>query len=73
MTERIWQASKECYCEHVMRIVSLEAEVLYPIDFLPDPPRVRSHRCSLGVDCNQFSKAACVWAGTNPNYDPFLQ
>jgi hypothetical protein len=21
--------------------------------------------------CNQFSQAACVWAGTNPDVDPF--
>jgi hypothetical protein len=73
MAERIWESCKVCYCEHVMRQVSLEAEVIIPIDFLPDPPRVRSHRCSLGMDCNQSSKTACVWAGTNPNFDPFLQ
>lgn len=73
MAERIWQTSKECFCEHIMRTVALESELIYPIDFLPDPPRVRSHRCSMGVDCNQISKAACVWAGTNPNFDPYLQ
>ena len=71
MVERTWETSKVCYCEHVMREVALEAEVLYPMDFLPDPPRVLSHRCSLGMECNQFAKAACVWAGSNPNYDPF--
>ncbi len=71
MAERMWETSKVCYCEHVMHEVKLEAEVLYPMDFLPDSPRVLSHRCSHGVECNQFTKAACVWAGTNPNYDPF--
>ena len=48
MAERTWETSKVCYCEHVMREVALEAEVLYPMDFLPDPPRVLSHRCSHG-------------------------
>jgi len=71
VAERKWETSKVCYCEHVMREVALEADVLYPMDFLPDPPRVLAHRCSHGVECNQFAKAACVWAGTNPNYDPF--
>jgi hypothetical protein len=51
--------------------VALEAEMLYPMDELPDPPRVLSHRCSHGQECNQLGKAACVWAGTNPDYDPF--
>ena len=51
--------------------VALEAEVLHPADFLPDPPRVLAHRCSMGDQCNQFARAACVWAGTNPVVDPF--
>jgi hypothetical protein len=55
----------------VKQEVALESEVLYPMDFLPDPPRVRSHRCSLGAQCNQFAQPACIWAGTNPNFDPF--
>ena len=71
MTERSWEVSKVCYCEHVKQEVALESEVLYPMDFLPDPPRVRSHRCSLGAQCNQFAQPACIWAGTNPNFDPF--
>jgi hypothetical protein len=73
MAERIWETSKLCFCEHVMSEVGLEVEVLYPIDFLPDPPRVRSHRCSHGMECNRSSKASCIWAGTNPDYDPFRQ
>jgi hypothetical protein len=71
MAERIWETSKVCYCEHVMRKVALEAEVIFPVDYLPDPPRVRSHRCSMGMECNQSAKASCIWAGTNPGYDPF--
>ncbi len=71
MAERIWETCKECYCEHAEKVVALEAEVIYPIDYLPDPPRVGSHRCSMGLDCNQSAKASCIWAGTNPSYDPF--
>lgn len=71
MADIVWETSKVCYCEHAQGEVALEAEVLYPMDELPDPPRVLSHRCSHGVDCNQLAQAACVWAGTNPDFDPF--
>jgi hypothetical protein len=71
MAERTWEVTKRRYCEHVRREVALETEVLYPMDFLPDPPRVLAHRCSDGVQCNQSSKVACVWSGTNPDFDPF--
>ncbi len=73
MAERIWETSKECFCEHAQAQVALEVELLYPIDYLPDPPRVLARRCSHGLECNQSAKAGCVWAGTNPAYDPFRQ
>lgn len=71
MAERTWETGKLCYCERIQRQVTLETELLYPIDYLPDPPRILSHRCSHGVHCNLFSTPSCVWAGTNPAYDPF--
>ena len=71
MAERVWEVSKVRFCEHVRQEVALESEVLYPIDFLPDAPRILSHRCSLGLECNQSARANCVWSGTNPGYDPF--
>jgi hypothetical protein len=71
MSERSMEVIKVCFCEHIKQEVALEADVLYPADFLPDPPRVLSHRCSRGEECNLFDQAACVWAGTNPVVDPF--
>ena len=71
MAELKWEVSKVGFCNHVKRDVVLEAEMLFPADFLPDPPRVLSHRCSLGLECNQFAQATCIWAGTNPDHDPF--
>jgi hypothetical protein len=71
MVERVWEVTRLCYCEHIGEKVALEAEVLYPIDYLPDPPRVIAHRCSRGRHCNFFATAACAWAGTNPGVDPF--
>ena len=71
MSERIWEVSKTFFCERVNERVSLETEVVYPGDFLPDqPPRVLAHRCSRGMSCNQVSKPTCNLAGTNPGYDP---
>jgi hypothetical protein len=49
MAERTWEVSEVCFCDHVKSEVALEAEALYPADTLPDPPRVLSHRCSLGM------------------------
>jgi hypothetical protein len=73
MAEKKWEVIKVCYCEHVRQEVALENEMLYPIDYLPDAPRVLSQRCSLGVQCNQLNQAVCKWAGTNPDVDPFRQ
>jgi hypothetical protein len=54
--------------------VHLEADMVFPAESLPDQPgRVLAHRCSHGVQCNLMNKAACVWAGTNPAYDPFVE
>ena len=73
MAQKTWEVTRVCFCEHVNREVALEAEMIYPVDHLPDPPRLVSHRCSLGVQCSQFRQAACKWAGTNPDLDPFRQ
>jgi hypothetical protein len=72
MATKAWQTVKVCYCPRVEREVSLEAEVVYPHDLLPDQPgRVTAHRCSYGIYCNLDGKPACIWAGTNPLFNPF--
>jgi hypothetical protein len=74
MAKRVWQEIKVQNCEHAGGEVSLEAEVLYPDDQMPDtPPRVIAHRCSHGLQCGLMKEASCVWAGTNPTYDPFTE
>lgn len=74
MADRVWEVSKTCYCNHVDMEVALESHLVFPADFIPDQnPRVLGHRCSQGLHCNQFSQAACIWAGTNPDYDPFKE
>jgi hypothetical protein len=75
MATRIWQTVKICYCHHIAQEVSLEAEVVYPAEWLPDiePARVLGHRCSNGAKCNLEERYSCMWAGTNPVMDPFLE
>ncbi|MCL4559688.1 MAG: hypothetical protein M1281_03610 [Chloroflexi bacterium] len=74
MALRTWQSIKSQYCPHAEAEVYLEAEVVYPAEWLPEQPaRVLAHRCSRGVLCNQNSSGGCVWSGTNPSYDPFSE
>lgn len=72
MAEKKWEMIKIRYCNHVGCEVGLEAELIYPPEYMPDqPPRVSAHRCSRGKDCMLMEQASCVWAGSNPAYDPF--
>ena len=74
MAEKEWKVEKKRFCDHVAEEVSLEAEVVYPAEYLPDQtPRVLAHRCSKGMVCASFSQGTCIWAGTNPSYDPFTE
>ncbi len=72
MVVQKWQTIKVRYCEHAGADVAMEAGLLFPADLLPDqPPRVVAHRCSRAIACNLDNRASCVWAGTNPTFDPF--
>lgn len=74
MAEKTWETVKVCRCQRVGLEVALEAEVVYPAEWLPDQaPRLLAHRCSNGLECNQDGRAACLWAGSNPAFDPFLE
>jgi hypothetical protein len=74
MTEKVWQPIKIHFCHHVGKEVAFEAELIYPADLLPDQgPRVNAHRCSRAIDCNLEGKVSCIWAGTNPVIDPFVE
>lgn len=74
MAIQVWDKIKEYYCQRVGKSVCLEAEIVLAEGILCDePPRVIRHRCSDGETCNQDDKAACIWAGTNPVYDPFTE
>jgi hypothetical protein len=74
MSAKQWQTLKVRFCERVGQEVSLDAEVVYPSDQLPDlSPRVFAHRCSLGYECAVNNQGVCVWSGANPDYDPFKE
>ena len=71
MAVKTWQTIKVKYCKHAGNDVYLEAEIIYPAENLPDlMARVFAHRCSHAMVCKDPS---CVWAGTNPNVDPFKE
>lgn len=74
MVTRVWQPIKVLHCKNFGGEISLEAEVLYADERLPDQaPRIVAHRCSKGAECGLMSEVSCVWAGTNPSYDPFAE
>ena len=47
MAVKTWQTIKVRYCHHADAEVELEAQTVYPAEWLPDqPPRILAHRCS---------------------------
>ncbi|MBE3142505.1 MAG: hypothetical protein IMZ61_01070 [Planctomycetes bacterium] len=74
MAVKNWEPLKIRFCDHAGCDVTLEVEVVYAAGILSDqPPRLLAHRCSNGVECSLEKQASCVWAGTNPAYDPFME
>jgi hypothetical protein len=74
MAERKWEPIKTCYCQHVDQEVDLEAEMVFPVEWLPDQkPRIIAHRCSHALVCNLDGRPSCIWSGTNPMIDPFME
>lgn len=67
-----WEPIKTIDCRHAHDQASLEVQVVYATDSLPDlPPRVLAHRCSRAMDCIFTGCGNCHWTGENPGYDPF--
>jgi hypothetical protein len=53
MSKKTWEVVKVHYCHHVKEEVGLEAQVVYPADWLPDqPPRIAAQRqsCATRMD-----------------------
>ncbi len=74
MAVKTWQTVRVRFCDHAGADVSLEALVIYPAEHLPDQaPRVIAHRCSHALACNLESRPSCMWAGTNPAFDPYKE
>jgi hypothetical protein len=74
MAVKTWQPVKIRFCHHAGQEVALEAEMVYPAEWMPfQKPRILAHRCSHAMVCNLDGRPSCVWAGTNPTYDPFVE
>jgi hypothetical protein len=71
---RKWEIVQVRYCDHVGCQVALEADTIFPADHLPDQkPRVIAQRCTQAIRCMVTNKPSCIWAGSNPLFDPFLE
>jgi hypothetical protein len=71
---RLWETIKVHYCHHIHAEVGLQADLVYPPEWLPDqPPRVLARRCTQGLACNLDERAGCIWAANNPGRDPFIE
>jgi hypothetical protein len=70
MAEKVWEVTKIRYCDHVAHVVTIETQLIYPADILPDEPRIAARRCSNAKECNLYDKPSCIWCGTNPNFEP---
>lgn len=67
-----WMPEKSCFCNRVGEVVTLEVEIIYPSDVMPDMlERVLAHRCSHASQCMLFQRPTCVWSGGLPEFDPF--
>jgi len=69
MATKVWESVKVRYCDHVKSEVSLEAQVVYPAEWMPDqPPQVLSHRFSLAFPATWITaRAASGQAPTRPS------
>ncbi|KAA3643530.1 MAG: hypothetical protein DWQ07_23780 [Chloroflexi bacterium] len=47
------------FCHHAQCQVAIETVMVFPIDLLPDPPRVSKRNCSHYSICNLQDKSAC--------------
>jgi hypothetical protein len=74
MAVKTWQPMRIYFCHHVQQEVTLEAELVYPAEWMPyQLPRILARRCSNGLACNLDDRASCAWSGTNPAFDPFAE
>lgn len=68
-----WETIKQQYCDKAGCQVALQAHIIFPIDYLPDNPRIASERCSHGDLCLKERLGACGYSGGDPEIDPFLE
>jgi hypothetical protein len=74
MSIKSWETIEIRYCNHAGCEAALEAELVYPAEWLPgQEARVLSHRCSHAADCMVSMQSACQWSGGMPVYDPYLE
>lgn len=73
MARVVWEPVQARFCARLEQWVTPEVLRAYPADVLPDqPPRLLGRRCPQAELCNRIERPTCVWAGTQPDYDPLI-
>ncbi len=74
MSSKSWEVIKTCYCQHIDTKSGWKPSWSIRLNgcrtrrraFLPIVAR-------KAVSCNLDGRPSCVWAGTNPVFDPFIE
>lgn len=60
MATKQWERVQVRTCAKVKEPITVDQLVVYPIDFLPDSPRVVDFRCSGEEDCRKKANINCI-------------
>ena len=60
MAIKEWEQVQVRTCAKATKPIEIDQLVIYPIDYLPDPPRVVDFRCSGEVECGKNANVYCI-------------
>ena len=60
MAIKEWEKVQVRTCAKVTEPIQVDQLVVYPIDFLPDPPRIVDYRCSGKAECGRDANVHCI-------------
>lgn len=60
MATEQWETVQIRTCAKVTKPIRVDQKIVYPIDFLPDPPRVVEFRCSGEEECKKQANVNCI-------------
>jgi len=60
MAIKEWEQVQIRTCAKVKEPITVDQLVIYPIDYLPDPPRVVDFRCTGEAECGKRANINCI-------------